>query len=126
MENNAFKKILVLLFVTIVGNFSIFSQTVNGKLLTKIDTHYLQVTFNYAELFNSMLNVKIDYGQDSKLRKNTFLLDESGKQMEFYSFVDASNFLYKNGFEYVDVKTIRNENVNQDSYIYTFKKISDK
>jgi|688.fasta_scaffold541758_2 hypothetical protein len=126
MENNAFKKILVLLFVIIVGNFSIFSQTVNGKLLTEIDTHYLQVTFNYAELFNSMLNVKIDYGQDSKLRKNTFLLDESGKQMEFYSFVDASNFLYKNGFEYVDVKTIRNENVNQDTYLYTFKKRTNK
>lgn len=126
MENNAFKKILVLLFVIIVGNFSIFSQTVNGKLLTEIDTHYLQVTYNYAELFNSMLNIKIDYGQDYKLRKNAFLLDESGKKMEFYSFVDASNFLYKNGFEYVDVKTIRNENVNQDTYLYTFKKRTNK
>ena len=126
MENNAFKKILVLFFVIIVGNFSIFSQTINGKLLTEIDTHYLQVTINYAELFNSMLNIKIDYGQDYKLRKNAFLLDENDKQMEFYSFVDASNFLYKNGFEYVDVKTIRNENVNQDTYLYTFKKRTNK
>src|SRR3970282_859020 len=108
MENNTFKKILVLLFVIILGNFSMFSQTVNDKL------------------FNSMLNIKIDYGQDYKSRKNAFLLDESGKKMEFYSFVDASNFLYKNGFEYVDVKTFRNENVNQDTYLYTFKKRTNK
>ena len=126
MENNTFKKILVLLFVIILGNFSMFAQTVNDKLLSEIDTHYLQVTINYAELFNSMLNIKIDYGQDYKSRKNAFLLDESGKKMEFYSFVDASNFLYKNGFEYVDVKTIRNENVNQDTYLYTFKKRTNK
>ena len=46
--------------------------------------------------------------------------------MQFYSFVDASNFLFKNGFEYVDVKTIRNENESLDTYVYTFKKNSNK
>ena len=107
-------------------NFSIFSQTVNGKLLTEIDTQYLQVTYNYAELFDSMINIRIDYGQEYKLRKSSFLLDANGKKMQFYSFVDASNFLFKNGFEYVDVKTIRNENVNNDTYVYTFKKQSNK
>ena len=123
---HTYKIIIILFFVLFSGNVSIYSQTVNGKLLTELDTQYLQVTYNYAELFNSMINIKIDYGQDSKSRKNDFLLDESGQQMQFYSFVDASNFLFKNGFEYVDVKTIRSENVNNDSYIYTFKKRSDK
>jgi hypothetical protein len=123
---NTYKIILILFFVLFSGNVSIYSQTVNGKLLTELDTHYLQVTYNYAELFNSMINIKIDYGQDSKSRKNDFLLDESGQQMQFFSFVDASNFLFKNGFEYVDVRTIRNENVNNDAYIYTFKKRFDK
>ena len=123
---HTYKIIIILFFVLFSGNVSIYSQTVNGKLLTELDTQYLQVTYNYAESFNSMINIKIDYGQDSKSRKNDFLLDESGQQMQFYSFVDASNFLFKNGFEYVDVKTIRSENVNNDSYIYTFKKRSDK
>ena len=123
---NTYKIIIIIFFVLFSGNVSIYSQTVNGKLLTELDTHYLQVTYNYAELFNSMINIKIDYGQDSKSRKNDFLLDESGQQMQFFSFVDASNFLFKNGFEYVDVRTIRNENVNNDAYIYTFKKRSDK
>ena len=126
MKNNIFKKLLVLFFIIFLGNFSIFSQTVNGKLLTELDTHYLQVTYNYAELFDSRLNIRIDYGQEYKLRKNSFLLDESGNKMQFYSFVDASNFLFINGFEYVDVKTIRNENVNNDTYVYTFKKQSNK
>ncbi len=123
---NTYKIIIILFFVLFSGNVSIYSQTVNGKLLTELDTQYLQITYNYAELFNSMINIKIDYGQDSKSRKNDFLLDESGQQMQFYSFVDASNFLFKNGFEYVDVKTIRNENVNNDTYVYTFKKQSNK
>ena len=123
---NTYKIIIIIFFVLFSGNVSIYSQTVNGKLLTELDTHYLQVTYNYAELFNSMINIKIDYGQDSKSRKNDFLLDKSGQQMQFFSFVDASNFLFKNGFEYVDVKTIRSENVNNDLYIYTFKKRSDK
>ena len=126
MQNSILKKLLLLFFVLFLDNFSIFSQTVNGKLLKELDTHYLQVTINYAELFNSMLNIKIDYGQDRKQKKNNFLLDESGQQMQFYSFVDASNFLFKNGFEYLNVKTIRNENVNNDTYIYTFRKLSDK
>jgi hypothetical protein len=103
-----------------------FSQTVNGKLFTEIDTHYLQVTINYAEIFSSKMNINIDYGQNQKIAKNSFLLDENGKKMEFFSFVDAANFLFKNGFEYVDVKTIFYENVNHNSYIYTFKKRSDK
>jgi hypothetical protein len=123
---NTYKIILILFFVLFLENVSIFSQTINGKLLTELDTHYLQVTYNYAELFDSRLNVRIDYGQEYKLRKNSFLLDESGNKMQFYSFVDASNFLFINGFEYVDAKTIRSENVNNDSYIYTFKKRSDK
>lgn len=123
---NTYKIKIIIFFVLFSGNVSIYSQTVNDKLLTELDTHYLQVTYNYAELFNSMINIKIDYGQDSKSRKNDFLLDESGQQMQFFSFVDASNFLFKNGFEYVDVRTIRNENVNNDAYIYTFKKRSDK
>lgn len=126
MKNNTFKKIVILFFVLFLANFSIFSQTVNGKLLTEIDTQYLQVTYNYAELFDSMVNIRIDYGQEFKLRKNSFLLDSNGKKMQFYSFVDASNFLFKNGFEYLDAKTIRNENANLDTYVYTFRKLSNK
>ena len=118
--------ILILFFVLFLENFSIYSQTVNGKLLTKLDTQYLQVSISYTEMFSSKLNLNIDYGQDQKFEKNNYLLDTNGKKMQFYSFVDASNFLFKNGFEYLDVKTIRNENVNNDSYIYTFKKRSDK
>lgn len=126
MKNTIFKKLLLLFFIIFLGNFSIFSQTVNGKLLTEIDTQYLQVTYNYAELFDSMINIRIDYGQEYKLRKSSFLLDAKGEKMQFYSFVDASNFLFKNGFEYIDVKTIRNENANNDTYVYTFKKHSNK
>jgi hypothetical protein len=108
------------------ANFSIFSQTVNGQRLTELDTQYLQVSLNYSEIFSLKLNLNIDYGQDQKLDKNNYLLDVNGKKRQFYSFVDASNFLFKHGFEYVDVKTIRNENPSSDAYIYTFKKRSVK
>ena len=107
------------------GEYSLFSQTVNGKLLTAIDTQYLRVSYYTADLFNGTIYIKIDYGQELKLRNSSYLFDANGKKMQFYSFVDASNFLFKCGFDYYDVTTIRNENVNFDTFIYIFKKKSD-
>ena len=126
MQNKTLEIKLGVFFVIFFGNYLMFSQTVNGKPLQEIDTHYLQVTLSYPELFDSTVNLKLDYGQEYKSIKNSFLLDSNGKKMQFHSFVDASNFLFKSGFEYFDVKFIRNENVNLDSYIYTFKKQSSK
>lgn len=126
MQNKTLEIKLSVFFVFFLGNYLMFSQTVNGKPLQEIDTHYLQVTLSYPELFDSTVNLKLDYGQEYKSIKNSFLLDSNGKKMQFHSFVDASNFLFKSGFEYFDVKSIRNENVNLDSYIYTFKKQSSK
>jgi len=120
-----FKKSLIFLFVFFTGYLSLYSQTVNGKLLSEIDTNYLQITLS-NELFSTNINIIIDYGQEYRLRKNAYLLDESGNKIEFNSFVHASNFLFKIGFEYVDVKTIFYENVNHNSYIYTYKKKSAK
>ena len=55
MKNHTFQKILILFFILFLNNFLIFSQTVNGKLCTEIDIQYLKVTYNYAELFDSMV-----------------------------------------------------------------------
>jgi hypothetical protein len=120
------KKALVTISAVLLYQNQIFSQTVNGNLITELDTQYLKVELNPAEFFSSKLTMIVDAGQDRKLFVNTFVKDKNGQKMLFNSFVDAANFLYKNGFDYYDARTIRNENPMNDSQIYTFKKSSSK
>lgn len=84
-------------------------------------------SYIYCELvgtgifMSSKINVIVDFGQKSTLRKGVdYLKDENGKNKEFNSMVDAMNFFGKQGWEFVQVYLVTNSNRN--AYHWLLKK----
>lgn len=111
-----------LIFLFALSFCSVYSQSVNGKPLTEIDTDYIMIV-GTKKLLSSKVTVDIDFGQKTsfiELGKNTQIKDENGKPVEFNSMIDALNFFAKIGFEFVDAYVITTE--GQNVYHWIVKK----
>lgn len=86
-----------------------FSQTVNDVPLNEIDAEYIEITVGIEKAFSTQVTIDINFGQKFKFfpsDKHTALRDKNGKRMEFNSMIDALNFMYDYGYEFVQVYTV--------------------
>jgi hypothetical protein len=104
--------IAVLIFVT---NFCIAQVYVNQIDVNKFDYQYLEM-WEHFDKQTGMFYAMVDYGQNSLRSLNAENLkvnEQNGKPMEFKSVISILNFLYRNGWELVTIKTTG----EYDSYI---------
>ncbi|PQJ33021.1 hypothetical protein BST92_14300 [Nonlabens arenilitoris] len=72
-----------------------------------------------GQMFTKKVNVTIDFGQKSGFFEQSYIRDENGKKIKFYTVIDALNYMKSLGWEFIDAYaiTIGNSNV----YHYLFK-----
>ena len=104
--------IAVLIFIT---NFCTAQVFVNQIDINKFDYQYLEM-WEHFDKQTGMFYAMVDYGQNS-LRsinaENLKVNEQNGKPKEFKSVISILNFLHKNGWELVTIKTTG----EYDSYI---------
>jgi len=77
----------------------VFVEDVN---INELDIKYVQLLGVNTSIFGVKIKVYVDYGQKVKLLKGSKIKDADGNVMKFNSMTDALNFMYKNGWEYVN------------------------
>lgn len=112
------KKLILFLVLLTISLGTGYSQSVNGKPLSKIDVEYVQIV-GIAKAFSTKLSVRIDFGQESKSfsSKQTQIRDRKGKAKIFNSMIDALNFMNKNGYDFVQAYTATFNNQNEHYYL---------
>ncbi len=114
MKKKIFLAALIFTATSIIG----YSQTVNGVPISDIDVEYVEIVGNFR-LFSNKFTITIDFGQESKLFSNreTQIRDEYGQALNFNSMVDALNFMSKNGYDFVDVYVVTNDEFTTHHYL---------
>src|SRR5690625_625706 len=104
-----FKTIIIGLLV-MFGINQMNAQTVNGKKLSEIDSHYLKLMADRKTPFSMNVTVRVDYGQSKEDRglNKLEIRDDEDKIINFTSIVDALNFFFKNGYELKQTYLIKN------------------
>lgn len=118
-------KVFLFLLSLILSSTISFSQSVNGVALKDLNVEYVQIVGS-SKLFSNDVTVQIDFGQKNKVfsSKDTRIVDADGKDVVLHSMIDALNFMYENGYEFVNAFAITMGNVNV--YHYVMKRKSDK
>lgn len=94
------------------------AQMADGKTLLEIDNEFIQIWITQSK---SGSKVFIDYGQDRKhLYGNNNLTDEAGKDIKTLSHVPLINKILANGYDIVDIASLKDDNVN--TLLYSFRK----
>ncbi len=97
------KKIIVVICVLVLFSLSINAGVVvNGEDINEMDITFCELVAE-AKLFSTKVSIVVDYGQKTKLwGKAQKIIGSDGKAKQFYSVIDALNFMDKNGWEHVD------------------------
>ncbi len=96
------KKVAFLIFFILISN-TLFSQVfVNDVNINEKAGEYIQLVGMNTSMFGSKYQIYVDYGQKVKFMKAYKIKDASGKVMKFNTMIDALNFLYDNGWEFVN------------------------
>ena len=110
------KKLLLITFL--LAGFTAQAQFVDEKPLTEINNEFIQIWITQSK---SGSKVFIDYGQDRKhLYGNNNLTDEAGKDIKTLSHVPLINKILANGYDIVDIASLKDDNVN--TLLYSFRK----
>ena len=96
-----------------------YSQTVGDIPIKDIETTYIQIV-GATKQFSTKLLVLIDYGQKAQTDNDKMIKDENGKDVVFNSMIDALNFFYDSGYEFVDSYVVTSG--TQIGYNYLLKK----
>lgn len=107
--------LLAIVFLSV----GLFSQTIDDIPISDLNSTYIQIVGE--EQSNGEVEIYINYGQKQKVLKHKKRLkDNNGKDVRFYSMIDALNYFDEYGYDFVNayVITIKNENV----YHYLLKK----
>lgn len=107
-----------ILFLTgfVLFSISSFAQIfADNKNINELDIIWCQIAV--AEYDKGRM--AIDYGQENKIFKNSYITNEKGKIVEFNSNVHLLNYMEKNKWQLEDVVSTEN------SIIYIFKKSDD-
>lgn len=77
-----------------------------------------------GKVLSSKVKIQIDFGQKTSYfgKYKTFMVDESGKEIEFNSMVDAMNYLAKFRWKFEQAYVVTNENTNQNIYHWLLSK----
>lgn len=111
------KKVLLLAIALFTISFA-KAQTVNGVPLKDIQVEYVQIV-GTSKLLSPKLTIEIDFGQVNSYwtNKDTQMLDEKGKKIEFNSMIDALNFMSANGYDFVSSYAV---SVSQSQNVYHY------
>jgi hypothetical protein len=115
------KKIVLfsaILLSTITVSFG--QVTVENVNINDLDIKYCQLIGYNKSLFGKNIIVTVDYGQKFKPFKSQLIKGPDDKAIEFYSMIDALNFMEENGWEYVNNYAVSTG--NSSVYHYLLKK----
>ena len=104
------KKIIVLLFV-FLSSISVSAQ--NYKNDGKPYAFYCQLV-GFKNL-NGQLRLKVLW---NNIRTENNLRNENGEKIEFFTMVDAMNYMSKRGWDYVECVTYKDGSSNVVHYIF--------
>ena len=103
------------------------AQTVNGIKIAELEQEYIQIV-GTGKMFSTKVTIKIDAGQHVKtfqVKKQAIVLDANGEPLVLNSMIDAINFMYSCGYEYLDAYVITlpsTMGAGQNVYHYTMRK----
>lgn len=93
---------------------------VDGVDINKIEElQYCQIVAQ-AKFLSAKVTIAIDYGQEPSYGRATKIIDRHGKPVVFNSVIQALNFMYDNGWKYLDAYTLTEGNSNV--YHYTLER----
>lgn len=95
------KKFLLALFFIISTYLGHAQVYVDGKNLNDMDVTYIELLGVNTSLIGVKMKIYVDYGQKVKLFKPSKITTKDGKVKKFNTMMDALNFFYKNGWEFV-------------------------
>ena len=104
------KKIVILIMLCMIG-FSAKAQ--NYKNDGKPYAFYCQLVG--FKNFAAQLRLKVLW---DNIKEDNNLRDENGKKIEFYTMVDAMNYMSKRGWDYVECVTYKEGTSNVVHYIF--------
>jgi len=120
------KKILLALSL---GLFSLSGNAqviVDGVDINKMEElQYVELVGQTRFINLTKIKVFVDYGQDFSWRQQT-IEDKSGERSSFNSMVDALNFMYDNGWEFVSNYHIDNDGSLTYHYILQRQEIDEE
>lgn len=95
---------------------------VNGTNINTLpDIEFVEIVGVQLPL-SQKLNVVVYHGQQMKLGDDQRIEGSDGKAIKFFGMVDALNFMYKNGWEFVNAYAITISNQNVYHYLLRKKK----
>jgi hypothetical protein len=117
------KKLFLLVCVLVLFVFSAHAGViVNDKDINEMDISYCQLLAK-SKMLSKKVKIVVDYGQKQKLMgKSQKIMGSDGKAKEFYSVVDALNFMDKNGWELVDSYFLTSGKSNVLHFLFKKKK----
>ncbi|MCF1420314.1 hypothetical protein [Mangrovimonas futianensis] len=88
---------------------------INDHPISELDVEYARIV-GTSKFLSAKVTIQIDFGQDRTYfsqHNDTQLTDGNGKKIEFYSMIDALNFMDKHGYEFLQAYaiTVGNQNV---------------
>lgn len=114
------KSIITVLFCTFASH--LFSQViVNGQDINKMENVHFVRLLAFSKPFSSKVVITIDYGQPAKISESQAIQNSDGKAQNFESVIDAMNFMYFNGWNYVDLYVAEVGGQNVHHYLFEKK-----
>jgi len=117
------KSLSLFLFMILFSSVT-YAQTVNGQPISEIENEYIQIIGTERFLSNKM-KIDIDFGQRDKVFKvgDTRVEDAEGKLVTFNSMMQALNFMYDHGYEFVQAMHItEGEDIENTKIHYILRK----
>jgi hypothetical protein len=136
-KNSGFFFVLIFAFVFI--GFHLIQAHANGKPtplsplelddqvivddvdINKLDIEYCQVV-GQRKFLSTKVKVTVDYGQPRADIWESKIKDKDGKTISFRGMMDALNFMYQNGWEYVGMFIITHNDDNVYHFLLRKKK----
>lgn len=123
-------KNFLFVFSLIFLSFQSFSQDdneiryfINDVPIDSIDVEYVRIV-GTSKLLSNKVSIELEFGQYKKFfgYTETRVVDNTGKKVDFNSIIDALNFMYNHGYEYLNAYAITINNQNVYHYLMKRKK----
>ena len=88
---------------------------------TTVAEQYCSVNV-YPRALSNRVTIEVDYGEARSVWKNNRLKDEGGNVVKFNSYIDAMNYMGKQGWKLVNSMLITTGTTNTGYYSYVFRK----
>ena len=115
------KFFLLMVVLVALSNNNVNAQIVDGVDIWKDSTvTYVQI-MGSTGLLSRKVTISVDYGQKLDWGTDTRIEDQNGKVIKFNSLIDALNYFYGKGWDFLTAFTVSVGNSNV--YHYTLKRV---